>query len=165
MSASRKRITRRLVKDMFALLAAAGCIGIAVNLFHPRGFTLVSRPDLEARKTVFISSEEAKIKHDAEAVFVDAREKEEYDAARVAGAVNLPALDAAAGKSGMDPAIFEKPAELVIYCDGPACGASAMLAETIRKRGYGRTIYIIEQGLPEWESKGYPVERGKRNGK
>jgi rhodanese-related sulfurtransferase len=165
MSASKKRITRRLIKDMFMLLVAAGATGIVINLFHPHGFLLVSRPALEARKIVSISSEEAKIKYDAGAVFVDAREKDEYENARVTGAVSMPSLDAAAKKSGPDFSFLKKPEEIVIYCDGAACGASAALAELFQKRGYKRTIYIIERGFPEWESKGYPVERGNLNGK
>ncbi len=165
MSASKKRITRRFIKDIFVILVAAGITGIVINLLHPRGFILVSRQALEARTIVAISSEEAKIKHAAGAVFIDAREKDEYDDARITQAINVPALDAADSKSGTDFAFLEKPAEIVIYCDGPSCGASAMLAEAIRKRGYKRTIYITEKGFPDWKSKGYPMERGEQDGK
>ncbi len=165
MSISEKRITRRLVKNMFVICVAAGAAGLCVNLFHPRGFILVGRQSLEARKNVAISGEEAKIKHDAGALFIDAREKDEYDRGRIRGALNIPALDAAAGTPGADYSVLDRPLEAVIYCDGPACGASAMLAEVLRKRGYGRTIYILEQGIHEWESKGYPVEGEKRDGK
>ena len=45
-----------------------------------------------------------------------------------------------AGKSATDFSFLDRPAEIVIYCDGPSCGASAMLAGSIRKRGYGRTF-------------------------
>jgi len=165
MSASERGITRRLLKDMAAILVAAGAMGLCVNLFHPRGFVLASRQALEARTIVPISADEAKIKHDAGALFIDSREKEEYDRARIKGARNIPALDAAAGKGGADFSVLEKPVETVIYCDGPSCGASAILAEVIRKRGYGRTIYILEKGIPVWESKGYPLERGDLDGK
>ena len=54
MSASKKRITRRLIKDMIVILVAAGAAGIVINLLHPRGFILVSRQDLEARKIALI---------------------------------------------------------------------------------------------------------------
>ncbi len=165
MSPSKKRITRRLIKDMIVILVAAGATGMLINLLHPRGFTLVSKPDREAGKIAYISSVEARIKHDAGAVFIDAREKDEYENARIAGALNVPALDAAAGKSGIDFSFLKKPAEIVIYCDGPSCGSSAILAAAMRKKGYERTIYIIEKGFPEWESKGYPAERGNGNGK
>ncbi|MBP7736837.1 MAG: rhodanese-like domain-containing protein [Spirochaetes bacterium] len=165
MSVSDKRKTRRLVKDMAVILVMAGAAGLCVNLLHPRGFVLAGRQALEARKIVAISAAEAKIKHDAGALFIDAREKDEYDRARIRGALNMPALDAAEGKGKADYSILDKPVEAVIYCDGPACGASAMLAEVIRKRGYGRTIYILEQGIPEWKSKGYPVDGEKRDGK
>jgi len=150
---------------MFVILVAAGAAGIAVNLFHPRGYVPVSRTDLEARKTVSLSVAEARIKHDAGAVFVDAREKAEFEQARVPGAINVPALDAAANRPGIDFSFLGRPAEIVVYCDGPSCGAAAMLAEAIRKRGYGRILYILENGLPGWEAAGHPVERGVRDGK
>ena len=165
MAPGTKRVTRRLIREMCVILAAAGALGVAMNLSHPRGFVLVSRTDIEARKNVPISAAEAGIKRDAGAVFVDAREKAEFKNARVPGAINIPALDAEAKTPGMDFGFLDRPAEIVIYCDGPSCGASALLAEAIRKRGYGRVLYMLEEGLSGWEAKGYPVERGARNGK
>lgn len=165
MSTGTKRITRRLVKDMLVICVAACAAGLCANLLHPRGFMLIGRQAFEARKNVAITAEEAMIKHDAGAIFIDAREKDEYDRVRIRGALTMPALDAEAGKGKADYSMLQRPAEVVVYCDGPACGASAMLAEAIRKSGYGRTIYILERGIPEWESKGYPVEREKSDGK
>jgi rhodanese-related sulfurtransferase len=149
---------------MFFILVAAGAAGVTINLVHPRGYILVSRPALEARRIVTISSEEAKIKLEAGAVFVDAREREEYENARIRGAVNVPVLEASQ-KPGPDFSFLTRQVEVVIYCDGPSCGASTALAGLIQKRGYGRTLYVIGQGFPEWEAGGYPVDRGKHDGK
>lgn len=165
MPASTKLISRRLLREMLVILVTAGAMGIVINLVHPRGFILISRPALEARKIVTISAEEARIKYDAGAVFIDARDRDEFNAAHIPGAVNVPALDVENHKSGLDFTFLQKPAELVLYCDGPACGASAMLARAIQERGYSRTIYIIGEGIPEWESRGYPIDREKGNGK
>jgi rhodanese-related sulfurtransferase len=153
----------RLFKDMLVILVVAGAVAVVVNLFNPRGFVLVSRSSIEQRKIVAITAEEAKIKFDSDmAIFIDAREKAEFDYARIRGAMNIPASDAAA-KPGSDQKFLflNKPAEIVIYCDGASCGASGTMAKLILDRGYGRNIYVLQKGFPEWESRGYPVERGE----
>jgi rhodanese-related sulfurtransferase len=157
----------KLLKDMFVILVAAGVLGAGVNLLHPRGFRLVGARALAERRIVQISEEEAKIKHDAGiAVFVDAREKEEYEYDRIPGAVNIPASDLPSGDTvgaaakGPDLSFLRKPLEVVLYCDGEACGASETLAKLMIDKGYARSLYIITKGFPGWKDHGYPVERG-----
>ena len=149
----------RLLKNMIAIIVVAAAAGLAINLVHPRGFAPVSRQDLALKRLVSISTAEAKIKYDAGmALFIDARSKPEFDSARIAGAENIPADDPPAGAI---EAVMARPRELVIYCDGASCGASAGLARAMIDRGYGRTIYVIEEGFPGWEERGYPVERSE----
>jgi rhodanese-related sulfurtransferase len=163
MSASGKRTTARLLKEMLFIVIMAVALGAAVNLLHPRGFVLVSRSSLDVRRIVPISVEEARIKHAAgQAVFVDARDKAEFDSSRIQGAVSVPLIDAENHKgAAQDLSFLDRPVEAVIYCDGAACGAANALAKQMQERGYRRTIYIIDRGYPEWESRGYPVERGE----
>jgi rhodanese-related sulfurtransferase len=150
----------RLLKDMLAIIIAAAAAGLAINLFHPRGFVPVSRQDLALKRVVSVSAVEAKIKYDAGmALFVDARDTEEFAAGHIAGAGNIPAVDPPAG--ALD-ALLRRTREIVIYCDGASCGAAAKLARELIGRGYGRNLYVIDDGFPGWEERGYPVER---NGK
>ena len=145
------------MKDMLAIIIAASAIGLAINLFHPRGFVPVSREDLALKRVVSISAVEAKIKYDAGmALFVDARERVAFEGGRIAGAVNIPADDQPAGALG---ALMDRPREIVFYCDGAECGAAAKLARAMIGRGYGRNLYVIDDGFPGWEERGYPVER------
>ncbi|HPG51336.1 MAG TPA: rhodanese-like domain-containing protein [Spirochaetota bacterium] len=147
----------RLLKDIIAIVVAAAAAGLAINLFHPRGFVPVSRQDLALKRVVSISEAEAKIKYDAGmALFIDAREKVAFEAGHIAGAVNIPADDPPAG--ALD-ALMDRPREIVFYCDGAECGAAAKLARAMIGRGYGRNLYVIVDGFPGWEERGYPVER------
>ena len=147
---------------MVVIIIAACALGAVVNLLHPRGYILMNRQSAGERSIVTISAEEARAKRDAGiALFIDAREREEYDHSRIPGAVSLPWSDAAArGSAGTLP-FPDGPSEAVLYCDGAACGASLELAKLMRERGYRNIVYIIKGGFPEWESKGYPVERGE----
>jgi rhodanese-related sulfurtransferase len=150
----------RLFKDIVIIIVAASAVGLAVNLFHPRGFVPVSREDLALKRVVTISEPEAKIKYDAGmALFIDAREREEFAAARIAGAENIPSVNP---PSAALDAVMGRPRELVLYCDGVECGAAAKLARAIIARGYGRNIYVIGNGFPGWEERGYPVERSEK---
>jgi rhodanese-related sulfurtransferase len=149
----------RLLKDMLAIIVVAAAAGLAINLFHPRGFVPVSRQDLALKRVVSLSAAEAKIKYDAGmALFIDARAKAEFDGARIAGAENIPADDPPAGAL---TAAMSRPRELVVYCDGVECGAAEKLARTMIGRGYGRNIYVIAEGFPGWEERGYPVDRSE----
>lgn len=163
MSADGRRTGGRLLKEMIVIFAVACALGAAMNLLHPRGFILVSRSAVEERSIVPISVEEARIKRDAgSAVFVDARDRAEYVYSRIPGAVSVPVLDLVEGKGGApDLSFLDRPVEVVIYCESAACGAARDLAVRIRERGYERALYIMEKGFTEWESKGFPVERGE----
>jgi rhodanese-related sulfurtransferase len=153
----------RLLKDILIIFVVAGTAAALINLFNPRGFVLVSRSSLEQRRIVPISAVEAKIKYDADmAIFIDAREKAEYDYAHIHGAVNIPVSDAAARQgAGEKFSFLKKPVEVVVYCDGPACGASESMAKLLMDLGYQRNVYVIQKGFPEWELREYPVDRGE----
>ncbi|MBN2158901.1 MAG: rhodanese-like domain-containing protein [Spirochaetes bacterium] len=154
----------RLLKDTVIILVVAGAAGLVINLFHPDGYLLVSKASLSERRIVEISAAEAKIKRDAgAAVFIDARERDEYDCSRVAGAVSIPASGADAAKKARPWARYaDRPVEIVVYCEGPSCGAAGALAKLIVAGGYKRTVYVMREGLPGWDEAGYPVERGEK---
>lgn len=152
----------RLLKEAIIIIIAAGAAGLVINLFHPDGYRLVSVSSLAERRIVEISAAEAKIKYDAGAVvFIDARERAEYDYARVAGAVSIPASGAEGNEARSWARYARRPVEIVVYCDGPSCGAAAALAKLMVAGGYDRTVYVMREGLPGWEDSGYPVERGE----
>lgn len=63
-----------------------------------------------------------------DALIIDLREKEEYEAGHVKGAVNVPHTQIE------EPLEFPKGKKLVLYCDRG--GASLMIARQLAKRGY-----------------------------
>jgi rhodanese-related sulfurtransferase len=150
-----KKFNAHLFREMLYIIGMAAAAAFVVNLFHPRGYVMVGKSELEKMRIVPISAYEAKIKYDSgSAVFIDAREKEEFDESHIAGSINLPAGDPLPVPSRLP--YLKKPKEIVIYCDGVSCGASARLAGKIL--GLTRKhIYIIKGGLPEWKERGFPV--------
>ena len=96
------------------------------------------------------------------ALIVDARETETYEQGHIAGAINLLYNDALAdpGKvKGLDPG--SRP--IVVYCSGGTCELSLDLAKFLVESGK-RKVLVYEGGYGEWQSAGYPIERGPAPG-
>ena len=83
---------------------------------------------------------------------LDVRPQDEFALAHVAGAINIPMGELERRMAELDPAI-----EIVAYCRGPYCVFSFEAVSLLRKRGFH--IRRLEDGLPEWQAAGLPVER------
>jgi rhodanese-related sulfurtransferase/DNA-binding MarR family transcriptional regulator len=81
---------------------------------------------------------------------LDVRPAEEYAAAHIPGAINVP-LD----KLETFLSRLPKRKEVVAYCRGPYCLMSFDAVERLRQRGW--RARRLENGLPEWRAAGLPV--------
>ena len=149
------------IKEIIVITIVAAVLGFGVNLFHPRGYVLVSNSSMSYTRIVTISTEEAKMKFDAgNAIFVDSRLKEEYDVSHISNAVHIPALPESLSyeKIKANTSLLNQKKELLIYCDGEGCGSSEILARRIVDAGYSRNVYILRDGLPDWKRNKYTAE-------
>jgi rhodanese-related sulfurtransferase len=89
-------------------------------------------------------------------VVIDARTAEEYQQEHVKGAVNVPEPELSRNKTLLT---FPKDARLVFYCNGPKCGKSRKSALIAVEAGY-RTVYVLAEGMPVWEEKGFEIYAG-----
>jgi rhodanese-related sulfurtransferase len=151
-----------IIRDAVYIIIFSVILGFAVNLFNPKGFIFIGKTVLKRNNIVLITGEEAKIKKEnASVIFIDARQSDEFDISHIPGAINIPAVPASISvkKINENLDILSKPKELVLYCDGLSCGSSQILAETLIGMGYSKHIYIIKNGIPEWEATGLTIER------
>lgn len=86
-----------------------------------------------------------------QAVLLDVRPTEEFDAAHIAGAISIP-HDELKRRLGELP----KRREIVAYCRGPYCVFAVEAAKLLRARGFKATR--IEEGVNEWRARGLPIE-------
>lgn len=97
------------------------------------------------------------------ALFVDAREPDEYAEGHIAGAISLP-YDQGVG----DPARLESldagGRPIIIYCGGGNCEVSMTLAEALIYQAGKRKVLVYMGGYPEWVGAGYPVDKGSQAG-
>lgn len=83
---------------------------------------------------------------------VDVRPSEEYASGHVPGAVNIPLKD-------LEQRLKELPREqeIVAYCRGPHCVLAFDAVAQLRAQGF--KARRLEDGFPEWQEAGLPVEK------
>jgi rhodanese-related sulfurtransferase/DNA-binding transcriptional ArsR family regulator len=88
-----------------------------------------------------------------DAVVVDLRPADEFEAGHIAGALSipLPELEARLAELPVD-------VEIVAYCRGPYCAMSPQAVALLERAG--RRARRLEDGYPEWRLAGLPVEAG-----
>ncbi len=89
-------------------------------------------------------------------LLIDARTKEEYQEAHIAGALNIPEKSFEESSSLL-PA--DKTRMIVFYCNGLKCGKSKKAATKAEALGY-KNIIIYGDGFPVWEEKGNKIVPG-----
>jgi rhodanese-related sulfurtransferase/DNA-binding transcriptional ArsR family regulator len=87
-----------------------------------------------------------------DAILVDVRPAIEYDAGHLPGAISMPL-------SELELRMHEVPPgkQVIAYCRGPYCVYADQALE--RFSSQGRKVARLEEGVPEWQSAGLPLER------
>jgi rhodanese-related sulfurtransferase/DNA-binding transcriptional ArsR family regulator len=88
-----------------------------------------------------------------DAVVVDLRPNDEFEAGHIAGALSIPLPE-------LEARLTELPAdvEVVAYCRGPYCAMSPQAVALLERAG--RRARRLEDGYPEWRLAGLPIETG-----
>lgn len=168
-----------ILKQIAILLALSLVLGLGVNQVSPNqiafvglyrtvatGDEPVTLPETMAGDPPFITLEDAMVEFNARsALFVDAREPEEFACGTIPGAVNVP-FDLLPGEgmaayfdSALAGAAADRP--LVTFCSGDECDASLHLARNLQAEGY-TAISIFFGGSREWKKAGLPMERSRQ---
>lgn len=152
---SRRRGTRILYRltgdDVYELLAAARSVATARIADADRAarellgapIEAVSRAELLARV------------RSGDAVVVDLRPSDEYEAGHIAGAISIPIAELRARIAEIPDGV-----EIVAYCRGPYCALAPQGVMLLRRAG--RRARRLEDGFPEWRIAGLPVITGPR---
>ncbi|MBW1991225.1 MAG: rhodanese-like domain-containing protein [Deltaproteobacteria bacterium] len=91
-----------------------------------------------------------------QALFVDAREPDEYAELHIKGAINLPPGDwEALDKPPWTEIPKDRP--LVVYCGSKACDNALKVAEKLQALGFARVEAYLG-GFRSWDEAGYPVD-------
>jgi rhodanese-related sulfurtransferase/DNA-binding MarR family transcriptional regulator len=89
---------------------------------------------------------------DGDIILLDVRPRLEYDAGHLPGARSVPIEEL---ESRLDE--IEKDQEVIAYCRGRYCLFADEAVELLRRRGF--RARRLDEGLPDWQVAGLPVER------
>lgn len=143
------RVLYRLVDDdVYALLASLRTVASrlgdaerAAARFLGASQEAVSRAELLGRV------------RSGDAVVVDLRPADEFEAGHIAGALSIPLPELEARLAELPPDV-----EIVAYCRGPYCAMSPQAVALLERAG--RRARRLEDGYPEWRLAGLPVATG-----
>jgi rhodanese-related sulfurtransferase len=90
---------------------------------------------------------------EGEAIVLDVRPREEYEAGHISGAVSIPLADLEGRMADLP-----RGAEIVAYCRGPYCVLAPLAVEVLSAGGF--RARRLEEGFPEWRRAGLPVATG-----
>ena len=169
------------IKQLLILLLLAVVVSLAVNTVSPNSIPLVGNyrelssgegpivpPTAEPGDPPFIDVNQARVEFDmGTAVFVDARDPEEFECGTIPGSINVPFeylpdgdlteyFDSTFGQ-------LEPNKALITFCSGEECDLSLHLARNLKALGYGRVL-IFFGGAREWEKFGFEIERSRECG-
>ena len=92
-----------------------------------------------------------------DAVVVDLRPPDEFEAGHIAGALSIPLPELEARLAELPDGV-----EVVAYCRGPYCAMSPQAVALLERAG--RRARRLEDGYPEWRLAGLPVQAGDHRG-
>ncbi len=113
-----------------------------------------------------VTAEQARKLADGGVPLIDTRVANEYVQEHIKGAKNIPYKEKSAKDVKFDakedsfdlaklPAV--KNAPVIFYCNAGECWKSYKASKVASEAGYTR-VHWLRGGIPEWKSKGYPVE-------
>lgn len=123
----------------------------------------ITPPESEPGDPPFVTIDGAQIDFNSgSALFVDAREPEEFECGTIPGSVSIPFdyLPETDLQPFFDSVLtgVTKNRRIVVFCSGDECDLSIHLARNMQAEGY-TNLAIFFGGSSEWERFGLPMER------
>jgi rhodanese-related sulfurtransferase/uncharacterized membrane protein YphA (DoxX/SURF4 family) len=162
MNAATKRSVLKTVAGAAVIVVLASVAGVVGNTYSKHGVILFPRPH---KGLDIVVTDRARLIHEQNTLFVDARSPDAYGEGHIAGAYNFDFYNSNAAY-GTFASKYGMTTPMVVYCEGisgshdeDTCSTSRLLAEYLVQRGYSSVI-LYEQGMAYWKKAGFPVETG-----
>ncbi len=143
------RILYRLADDdVYGLLASLRAVASRLGEAERAAARFLGSPNEAVSRSELLGRVRA-----GDAVVVDLRPADEFEAGHIAGALSVPLPE-------LETRLADLPAdvEVVAYCRGPYCAMSPQAVALLERAG--RRARRLEDGYPEWRLAGLPVEAG-----
>jgi rhodanese-related sulfurtransferase len=168
-----------VIKQAALIVVLAVVLGIGINAVRSNGLPYVGKyrqlwtgdgpivpPDADKGDPPFIALDVAEMEFsNSNAVFVDARDEDEFNCGTIPGAINIPFDYLPEGDLGpyFDSALggLDNDHKIITFCSGDECDLSLQLARNLQAYGY-TNIEIFFGGAREWEKFGLKMERRQK---
>lgn len=168
-----------MLKQIIVITLLSVVLGLGVNLFSPNKIPYIGHyrelsngdgpiipPSAEEGDPPFIAIDVAQMEFEiGKAVFVDARDHEEFVCGTIPGAINIPFeyLPEDNVEQYLDSCLnhISKDSPIIVFCSGEECDLSLHLARNLQYYGYSN-LSIFFGGAREWEKFGLKMERREK---
>lgn len=143
-----------------------GLFGFAVVAFPTLALSSGTQTPESIPGATVVTAEKAKAMADGGVLIVDTRVANEYVEQHIKGAVSIPYkeksdksvhFDARQDSFDLEKLPTDKNTSVIFYCNAGECWKSYKSSVAAVKAGY-QNVYWLRGGIPEWKSKGLPVE-------
>jgi rhodanese-related sulfurtransferase len=162
-----------MIKQALTLFILAAIVAVGLNLVSNSRIPFVGSwpsvigtdtvavpPSAEEGDPPFLSLDEAATKfQQRDAVFIDARDLEDYEYGRIKGAISFPYDYMEDYWDRVVPGL-SRDKQYIIYCSGTECELSLFMARELVYNGFEK-VFVFYGGWREWERAGLPIERGE----
>jgi rhodanese-related sulfurtransferase len=143
-------------RALLMVVLGAG-LGLLANALSPKGIPLITPPKETPKAEAFLPLQEAyKLWQGGGALFLDARNPEDYESGHIAKALNFPAEKFEEYYPKLGP-LLSSDAPIVVYCNGEQCELSHRLAKELQQVGT-TNVHMLFNGWTAWSTAGYPTE-------
>jgi len=160
---------KNTLKETLLLLIVAGLLAVIANAVSPNRVRYVGTwydnrevtkldipPSYDPEVDSLLGMAEAFALWKSEALFIDAREPEEYAEGHIPGAINLPFEHWDDYWDKVEP-LLTADTTIVCYCGGLDCELSLFAARELKACGYPNA-YTFFGGYNKWIDEGLPIE-------
>jgi rhodanese-related sulfurtransferase len=165
---------RKILGQILLLGSIAVVLGLGRNMVAPGGIawvgswpevsvdgdSIVPPPSAQKDDPPLLTFAEARARfQDPDAIFLDAREPEDYAAGHIARSLLLPFEQFDTYWPAVEGQL-PKDRDIVIYCSGAECELSLFLARHLRGLGYGK-VSVFYGGWLKWLNEKMPIDSGQ----
>ncbi len=156
-----------LFYEIIGIVVVAAALGLIYNALQPKPLPMISTGEIAiVPDSLLISQGQAnteildktltyeqvvKLLDNPDFIFIDARDKEKYEAGHIGNATNIFPYEE---EDIYMEKIYSLPRDkkIVVYCDGGNCDLSHHLAEDLVINGY-ENVFIYSGGWEQWSQK------------
>ncbi|MBF0210619.1 MAG: rhodanese-like domain-containing protein [Desulfamplus sp.] len=166
-------LIKQIIFQISVFIFLSVTLAITINHFRSDSIPIIGDWSVDARfsdsagASLVISLDEAKVLFEQnQALFLDARPKDQYDEGHIAGALSLPQQEAES--YFMEVAIELEASQvdingsklIITYCDGDTCQLSHELALFLKEMGFNN-VKVLVNGWSLWQEAGLPKQTGE----